>query len=147
MCFWSLKLHNLNNVLKQKNIYLGINKGKVSISWILNVLYNITDFFCEYVLLHLEWCKRKVCLLNSMYNVSLRVLNTLFKEYWHVYYCWNLHFYLLENLSLKNRFNYKLFENSWKHMWIKLLKLALSSNNRPYPKHGGHVSNLKKHNP
>jgi len=36
-----------------------------------------------------------------------------------------------------------LFENSWKHMWIKLLKLALSSYNGPYPKHGGHVSNLK----
>jgi hypothetical protein len=32
-------------------------------------------------------------------------------------------------------------------LWIKLLKLALSSNNGPYPKHGGHVSNLKKHNP
>jgi hypothetical protein len=56
-------------------------------------------------------------------------------------------FNLLENLSLKNRFNYILFENSWKHMWIKLLKLALSSNYGPYPKHGGNVSNLKKHNP
>jgi hypothetical protein len=29
----------------------------------------------------------------------------------------------------------------------KFLILALSSNNEPHPKHGGHVSNLKKHNP
>jgi hypothetical protein len=56
-------------------------------------------------------------------------------------------FDLFEILLLKNRFNYILFENSWKHMWIKLFKLALSSNNGPYPKHGGYVSNLKKQSP
>jgi hypothetical protein len=38
-----------------------------------------------------------------------------------------------------------LLKNSWKHIRIKILKLALSSNNGPYPKHGGHVSNLKKY--
>jgi hypothetical protein len=54
-------------------------------------------------------------------------------------------FDLFEKLSLKNRFNYILFKISWKHMWIKLLKLALSSYNGPYPKHGFHVSNLKKY--
>jgi len=32
-------------------------------------------------------------------------------------------------------------------MWIKLSKLALSSNNGPYSKHGGHVLDLKKHSP
>jgi len=56
-------------------------------------------------------------------------------------------FDLLKNVSLKNRFNYILLKNSWKHMWIKLLKLTLSSNNGSYTKHGSHVSNLEKHNP
>jgi hypothetical protein len=56
-------------------------------------------------------------------------------------------FDLLEILSLQKIINYILFENSWKHMSFKLLKLALSSYNGPYPKHGGHVSNLKKHSP
>ncbi len=47
---------------------------------------------------------------------------------------------------IKRIFNYILSKKSWKHMWIKLLKLALSSNNGPYPKHRSHVSNFKKHN-
>ncbi len=83
-----------------------------------------------------------------MYNVSLKV--------WNAYYLKNIDtftfveiytFDLLEILSLINRFNYILFKNSWKHMWIKLVKLTPSSNNGPYPKHEGHVSNLKKHSP
>ncbi len=43
-------------------------------------------------------------------------------------------FDLLEFFSLKKT-NYILFENSWKHVSIKLLKLALSSYNGLYPKH------------
>jgi hypothetical protein len=39
-----------------------------------------------------------------------------------------------------------LFENSWEHMWIKILKMTLSSYDGPFPEHGGHVLNLKKHN-
>jgi len=88
-------------------------------------------------------------LINSIYNVSLKV--------WKTYYLKNIDistfveiytFDLLENLSLKNIFNYILFENSWTHMWIQLMKLEKSSCNGFYPKHGGHVSNyLKKHNP
>jgi len=79
-----------------------------------------------------------------MYNVSLKVWNTLFKKidmftFVEIYTC-----DLLEILSLKKRFNYILFKNWWKHMWIKVLRLALSSNNEPYSKHGSHISNLKK---
>jgi hypothetical protein len=80
-----------------------------------------------------------------MYIEGLK--HILFKKYWHIYFVEIYTFDLLENLSLKNRFNYILFENSWKHMWIIFFKLALSSNNGLYPKHGGHVSNLKKHSP
>jgi pectate lyase len=54
-------------------------------------------------------------------------------------------FDLLKILLLKNKFNYIFLENSLKHMWIKLLKLAPSSYNRIYQKHGGNVSNLKNH--
>jgi hypothetical protein len=83
-----------------------------------------------------------------MYIVSLKVRNTYYLKNIDMFTFVEIYtFDLLEILSLKNRSNYILFENSWKHMWIKLLKLSLSSNNRPYPKHGGHVSNLKKHNP
>jgi len=83
-----------------------------------------------------------------MYNVSLKVWNTYYFKNIDMFTFVEIYgFDLLENLSLKNRFNYILFKNSWKHMWIKLLKLALSFNNGPYPKHGGHVSNLKKPNP
>jgi hypothetical protein len=39
------------------------------------------------------------------------------------------HLIYLKIQHQKNRFNYILFEDSWKHMWNKLLKLALSSNN------------------
>jgi hypothetical protein len=83
-----------------------------------------------------------------MYNVSLKVWNTYYLKYIDMFTFVEIYtFDLLEILSLKIKFNYILFENSWKHMWIKLLKLSLSSNNGPYPKHGGHVSNLKKHKP
>jgi hypothetical protein len=83
-----------------------------------------------------------------MYNVSLK--------FWNTYYLKNIDMFtfveiytfdLLENLSLKNKFNYVLFENSWKHMWIELLKIPISLYNGPYLKHGGHVSNFKRHNP
>jgi hypothetical protein len=77
-----------------------------------------------------------------MYRVSLKVWNTYYLENIDMVTFVEIYtFDLLENLSLKNRFNYILFKKSWKHMWIKLLKLVLSSNNGPYPKHGGHVSN------
>jgi hypothetical protein len=83
-----------------------------------------------------------------MYNVSLKLWNTYYLNFFDMFTFVGIYIFdLLENLSLKNKFNYILFKNLWKHMWIKLLKLALSSNNGPYSKHGGHVSNLKKHSP
>jgi hypothetical protein len=39
------------------------------------------------------------------------------------------------------------FENLWKHTWIKLLKLILSSYNKPQSKYVSHVSNVKNPNP
>jgi hypothetical protein len=67
-----------------------------------------------------------------MYNVSLKVWNTYYLKYIDMFAIVEIYtFDLLENLSLKNKFNYILFENSWKHMWIKVLKLSLSSNNGP----------------
>jgi hypothetical protein len=60
-----------------------------------------------------------------MYNVSLK--------FWTKYYLKNIDMFsfveiytfdLLEILSLKNRFNYILFENSWKHMLIKILEVG-----------------------
>jgi hypothetical protein len=83
-----------------------------------------------------------------MSNVSLK--------FWNTYYLKNIDMHIfvemytldvLEILSLKNRCNYILFEISWKHIWIKILKSALLSYNGIYLKHGGHVSNLKKHSP
>jgi len=83
-----------------------------------------------------------------MSNVSLKVWNTYCLKKIDMYIFVEMYTLdLLEILSLKNIFNYILFENSWKHIWIKLLKLALISYNGPYLKHGGHVSNLKKHSP
>ncbi len=56
---------------------------------------NFSNFFCKYVLFHLEWCYRKGCLIKSMYNVSLKVWNTYYSKYWHVYFCWNLHIWFI----------------------------------------------------
>jgi len=83
-----------------------------------------------------------------MYNLSLKVWNTYYFKNIDMFTFVKIYtFDFLEILSLKNKFNYVLSENSWQHVWIKLLKLALSSYNGPYPKHGGHVLILEKKNP
>ncbi len=46
-----------------------------------------------------------------------------------------------------NTFNYTWFENLWKHTWIRLLKLTLSSYKKPQSKNVNHVSNVINHNP
>jgi hypothetical protein len=78
-----------------------------------------------------------------MYNISLRVLNTFFFKMLKcllVLKC--THLIYLYNYHSINTFNYTWFENLWKHTWIKLLKLTLSSYNKPQSKYASHVSNV-----
>jgi hypothetical protein len=82
-----------------------------------------------------------------MSNVSLKVWNTYCLKNIDMYIFVEMYTLdLLENLSLKIdviTYCLKIHGNTW----IKNLKLTLLSYNGPYLKHGGHVSNLKKHSP
>ncbi len=102
-------------------------------------------FFGEYELLYFKWCWRKSFLINLMYNIPLRVLNT----HTHLYIMLRsllllkcTHLIYLQNYHSINTFNYMWFENLCKHIWIKLLKLTLSFYNKPQSKCVSDVSNV-----
>jgi hypothetical protein len=126
-------------------------KGKDSFPWRLDVLRGIIYLFGDYELLYFKWCWRKSFLINLMYNMSLRVLNTHTHTHTHTHLyimlrCLLLlkctHLIYLQNYHSINTFNYMGFENLCKHTWIKLLKLTLSSYNKPQSKYVSHVSNV-----